>query len=85
MLRDYSLMTLLTFIGMYGVKIPPKALLKLATSVGILRREVLSDHPEASQGDLDTKQLCESWKKSRRTYKPCESMTRVGTKKMLTD
>ncbi len=57
MLGDYSHMSFLTFIGMYGVKIPPKALLKLATSVGILQREVLSDHPEASHGDLEIKQL----------------------------
>ena len=28
------------------------------------RFEVISDHPEASQGDLEINQFCESWKKS---------------------
>lgn len=78
-------MTLLTFIGMYGVKNPPKALFQLVASVGILQGEVLSDRIEARQGDLETKHLCESWQNSRRTYKPCEAITRVRTKEMLTD
>jgi hypothetical protein len=30
-------------------------LLKIVASEGILQREVLSDHPEASQGDLEIK------------------------------
>jgi hypothetical protein len=47
-------------------------LLKVAASEGILQREVLSDHLEASQGDLEIKQSCESWQESRPTYKPCE-------------
>jgi len=29
------------------------------------RSEVISDHPEASQGDLEINQFCESWQKSR--------------------
>jgi hypothetical protein len=52
--------------------------LKVATSEGILQREVLSDHPEASQGDLEIKQSCESWQESRPTYKPCEPGQKSG-------
>jgi hypothetical protein len=56
-------------------------LLKIAASEGILQREVLSDHPEASQGDLEIKQSCESWQESRPTYKPCEPGQKSGRKR----